>query len=132
MTDYAEYFDEVIQAHEAIERWFAVAQDDAELQRLLTRFSPRFGMVSPLGRVVDFEALRALFQMAGGKKSGFRIELSELHGIAVHEHGATVSYREQQTDASGLHSDRRSTVVFEKLASGRVTWLHLHETFCSV
>ncbi|MFW9081645.1 DUF4440 domain-containing protein [Pseudomonas sp. P2757] len=130
MTDYTEYFDEVIQAHEAIERWFAVAQDEAELERLLTRFSPRFCMVSPLGRALDFEALRALFQMAGGKKSGFRIELSELHGIAIHEHGATVSYREQQTDASGLHTDRRSTVVFEKLDSGRVIWLHLQETFC--
>jgi len=27
MTDYNEYFDEVIQAHLVIERWFAVEQD---------------------------------------------------------------------------------------------------------
>ena len=131
MTDYADYFDEVIQAHEAIERWFAVEEDEAALERLLTRFSPRFSMVTPLGRVLDSEALRALFQMAGGKKSGFRIELGELTGIALHEGGATVSYREQQTDAGGLHTDRRSTVVFEKTESGRVIWRHLHETFCS-
>lgn len=130
MTDYTDYFDEVIQAHEAIERWFAVEEEEAALERLLTRFSPRFSMVTPLGRVLDFEALRALFQMAGGKKSGFRIELGELQGIALHERGATVSYREQQTDASGLHTDRRSTVVFEKTESGRVIWRHLHETFC--
>jgi len=130
MTDYADYFDEVIQAHEAIERWFAVEEEEAALERLLTRFSPRFSMVTPLGRVLDFEALRALFQMAGGKKSGFRIELDELCGVALHEGGATVSYREQQTDASGLHTDRRSTVVFEKAESGRVIWRHLHETFC--
>jgi len=131
MTDYTHYFDEVIQAHEAIERWFAVEEDEAALERLLTRFSPRFSMVTPLGRVLDSEALRALFQMAGGKKSGFRIELGELTGIALHEGGATVSYREQQTDAGGLHTDRRSTVVFEKTESGRVIWRHLHETFCS-
>ena len=130
MTDYADYFDEVIQAHEAIERWFAVEEEEGALERLLTRFSPRFSMMTPLGRVLDFEALRALFQMAGGKKSGFRIELDELRGIALHEGGATVSYREQQTDASGLHTDRRSTVVFEKTESGRVIWRHLHETFC--
>ncbi|MFJ7313387.1 DUF4440 domain-containing protein [Pseudomonas sp. NPDC098747] len=132
MTDYTDYFAEVIEAHEAIERWFAVAEDETALERLLTRFSPRFSMVSPLGRVLDFEALRALFQMAGGKKNEFRIELSELRGIALHERGATVSYREQQTDASGFHSDRRATVVFEKLESGRAIWLHLHETFCGV
>lgn len=131
MTDYTDYFDEVIQAHEAIERWFAVDEEEAALERLLARFSPRFSMVTPLGRVLDFEALRALFQMAGGKKSGFRIELDELQGIALHAHGAVVSYREQQTDAVGLHTDRRSTVVFEKTESGRVIWRHLHETFCS-
>jgi len=130
MTDYTAYFDEVIQAHEAIERWFAVKEEEAALERLLARFSPRFTMVTALGRVLDFEALRVLFQMAGGKKSGFRIELGELHGMALHERGATVSYREQQTDASGLQTDRRSTVVFEKTESGRVIWRHLHETFC--
>lgn len=131
MTDYTDYLDEVIQAHVAIEQWFAMEEDDAALERLLTRFSPQFSMVSPLGRVLDLDALRALFRMAGGKKIGFRIELSELRGIALHERGATVSYREQQTDATGLHSDRRSTVVFEKAESGKVIWRHLQETFCN-
>ncbi|WP_160106390.1 DUF4440 domain-containing protein [Pseudomonas izuensis] len=130
MTDFTEYFDEVIQAHVAIEKWLAEEQDPRELERLLTRFSPQFSMVSPLGRVLDFDALNQLFMLAGGKKLGFRIKLSELHGLALHNGGATVSYREQQTDATGLHSDRRSTVVFEKV-DGRILWRHLHETFCS-
>ncbi|MDN3220132.1 DUF4440 domain-containing protein [Pseudomonas nunensis] len=131
MTDYTDYFDEVIQAHVAIEQWFAQEQDETALESLLARFSPRFSMVSPLGRVLDLEALSALFRMAGGQKTGFKIELSELCGIALHERGATVSYREQQTDSRGLHSDRRSTVVFEKLESGEVIWRHLQETFCN-
>ena len=130
MTDYTDYFDEVSQAHVAIEQWLAEEQDASALEQLLTRFSPQFSMVSPLGRVLDFEALSELFQMAGGKKLGFRIELSELRGIALYEEGAVVSYREQQTDATGLHSDRRSTVVFEKQSDGRLIWRHLHETFC--
>ena len=130
MTDYTDYFDEVIQAHVAIEQWFAVEEDAAALEKLLERFSPQFSMISPLGRVLDFAELSALFRMAGGQKRGFRIELSELRGIALHAGGATVSYREQQTDATGLHSDRRSTVVFEKQADGKILWRHLHETFC--
>ena len=85
---------------------------------------------APLGRTLDIDALRALFQTAGGTKPGFRIELSELRGIALHSQGATLSYREQQTDASGVHTDRRSTVVFERTEAGRVLWRHLHETFC--
>ncbi|WP_439877037.1 DUF4440 domain-containing protein [Pseudomonas prosekii] len=132
MTDYTDYFDEVIQAHVAIEQWFAVEEDAAALEKLLERFSPQFSMISPLGRVLDFAELSALFRMAGGQKRGFRIELSELNGIALHAGGATVSYREQQTDATGLHSDRRSTVMFEKQPGGRIVWRHLHETFCQL
>jgi hypothetical protein len=130
MTDYTDYFDEVIQAHVAIEQWLAEERDDSELEQLLSRFSPQFSMISPLGRVLDFETLSELFQLAGGKKLGFKIELSDLRGIALYDAGAVVSYREQQTDATGLHSDRRSTVVFEKDADGRLIWRHLNETFC--
>lgn len=129
MTDYTEYFDEVIQAHVLIEKWLAEEQDASALERLLSRFSPQFSMVSPLGRALDFAALNELFMLAGGKKLGFRIALSELSGLALHDSGATVSYREQQTDATGLHSDRRSTVVFEKI-KGKIVWRHLQETFC--
>jgi hypothetical protein len=130
MTNYTEYFDEVIQAHIAIEQWLAEERDESELEQLLMRFSPQFSMISPLGRVLDFEALNELFLLAGGRKLGFRIELSELRGVALYDDGAVVSYREQQTDATGLHSDRRSSVVFEKQADGKVVWRHLHETFC--
>jgi len=129
MTDYTEYFDEVIQAHVAIEQWLAEERNASELEHLLERFSAQFSMVSPLGRVLDFAALNELFTLAGGKKLGFRIELSELRGIALSDNGATVSYREQQTDATGQQTDRRSTVVFEKQAGGKVVWRHLHETF---
>ncbi|MGE8150635.1 DUF4440 domain-containing protein [Pseudomonas vancouverensis] len=129
MSDYTDYFNEVIQAHVAIEQWLAETRDTAELEQLLSRFSADFSMVSPLGRVLDFDALNELFSLAGGKKLGFRIELSDLRGVALYDGGAIVSYREQQTDATGLHSDRRSTVVFAKV-DGRILWRHLHETFC--
>jgi hypothetical protein len=38
MTDYTEYFDEVIQAHVAIEQWLAEERDPCELEHLLTRW----------------------------------------------------------------------------------------------
>ncbi len=130
MNDYQDYFDEVIEAHRLIEQWFALPLGSAALEGLLARFSPRFSMITPLGRVLDLDTLTALFRTAGGMKTGFRIELSELRGIDQHERGATVSYRERQVDATGLETDRRSTVVFEKEPLERVVWRHLHETFC--
>lgn len=131
MNDYRDYFDEVIHAHQLIEQWFASQQHDGTLEHLLARFSPEFSMITPMGKTLDFTALTALFQQAGGKRPGFTIQLSELHGIDQHTNGATVSYHEAQTDGSGLHTDRRSTVIFEKLPSGQLKWRHLHETFCN-
>ena len=130
MNDYREYFDEVIEAHRLIEQWFASVQSPAVLENLLARFSPQFSMITPAGRVLDFSELSELFRKAGGARIGLKIELSEMRGIDLQERGASVSYREWQTDAAGGNTDRRSTVVFEKQASGRVVWRHLHETFC--
>lgn len=129
MNDYQDYFDEVIEAHRLIEQWFALPQGNDALDNLLTRFSPLFSMITPLGRVLDLDTLTALFRTAGGMRNGLRIELSELRGIDQHERGATVSYRERQVDATGLETDRRSTVVFARQVDGRVVWRHLHETF---
>jgi len=39
-------------------------------------------MAWPLDRVLDFDAPNELFVLTDGKKLGFRIELSELHGLA--------------------------------------------------
>ncbi|WP_347904239.1 DUF4440 domain-containing protein [Pseudomonas purpurea] len=131
MNDYREYFDEVIHAHQLIEQWFSSQQNDGTLEHLLTRFSPEFSMITPMGKALDFMALTALFQQAGGKRPGFTIQLSELRGIDQHANGATVSYREAQTDGTGLRTARYSTAIFEKPPSGQLKWRHLHETFCN-
>ncbi|MGC6368839.1 DUF4440 domain-containing protein [Pseudomonas sp. K2I15] len=129
MIDYRDFFDEVIQAHVEIEQWFAGTAPEGTLQVLLGRFSPDFSMITPAGKQLDFAMLKQLFSQAGGKRPGFKISLSEFTGIDRHARGATVSYREQQVDGSGAQTDRRSTVVFEKQASGALLWRHLHETF---
>ena len=129
MIDYRDFFDEVIQAHVEIEQWFAGTAPEGTLEVLLSRFSPDFSMVTPAGKQLDFALLNQLFSQAGGKRPGFKISLSEFAGIDRHARGATVSYREQQVDGSGAQTDRRSTVVFEKQASGALLWRHLHETF---
>jgi len=129
VIDYRDFFDEVIQAHVEIEQWFAGTAPEGTLQVLLGRFSPDFSMITPAGKQLDFAMLKQLFSQAGGKRPGFKISLSEFTGIDRHARGATVSYREQQVDGSGAQTDRRSTVVFEKQASGALLWRHLHETF---
>ena len=72
----------------------------------------------------------AMFEKLGGARPGLRIELSEWHNIDQHAGGASVNYRELQSDASGVLNDRRATAVFERQPSGALLWRHLHETFC--
>ncbi|NBB32322.1 DUF4440 domain-containing protein [Pseudomonas sp. BC115LW] len=130
MNDYRDYVTEVTQTLIDIEQWFAGPPDRGVLDRLLARFSPQFSMIAPNGNSLDFGALQQLFETLGGARAGMRIELSEMHGLDQHAHGATLSYRELQSDASGVLNDRRATAVIEKLPSGQLRWRHLHETFC--
>ena len=51
-------------------------------------------------------------------------------GIALDDGVTRISYRELQSDASGVLNDRRATAVLERQASGALLWRHLHETFC--
>ncbi|NVZ69020.1 DUF4440 domain-containing protein [Pseudomonas costantinii] len=130
MIDYSDFFDEVIQTHVEIEQWFAGVAPQGTLQRLLARFSPEFSMIAPAtGTRVNTAGVNALFTRLGGMRPGLKITLSELAGIDQHARGATVTYREHQIDDSGAQTDRRATVVFEKLADGALLWRHLHETF---
>ncbi|MNN27944.1 hypothetical protein D3C81_1414950 [compost metagenome] len=130
MNDYRDYFTEVTQTLADIEQWFAGTPDRGVLERLLARFSPQFSMITPNGNSLDIAALQQLFETLGGARPGLRIDLSDMRGLDQHAQGATLSYRELQSDASGVLNDRRATVVIEKLPSGKLLWRHLHETFC--
>lgn len=125
-----DYFAEVSHTLADIEQWFAGTDDRNVLKRLLARFSPQFSMIAPNGDSLDVAGLQALFEKLGGARPGLRIELSEWHNIDQHAGGASVNYRELQSDASGVLNDRRATAVLERQASGALVWRHLHETFC--
>ena len=125
-----DYYAEVSQTLADIEQWFAGTDDKTVLIRLLARFSPQYSMITPSGDTLDVAGLQALFEKLGGARPGLRIELSEWHSIDQHAGGASVSYRELQSDASGVLNDRRATAVFERQPSGALLWRHLHETFC--
>lgn len=130
MTDYREYFNEVTQTLVDIEQWFSGTADKGLLTQLLARFSPQFSMIVPGGNALDYPGLSELFDKLGGARPGLKISLSEWRGIDQHAGGATVSYREVQSDASGVLNDRRATAVIERLPSGALLWRHLHETYC--
>lgn len=123
------YFKEVQDAHVLIQNWLGDADAHADIcERLLSRFSPKFSMVTPGGALLDFAALKAFFGTQRGARQGLNIEINGMQIIAENERGATVIYKELQQLPGQEATLRFSTAVFELDHDGYAIWRHLHET----
>lgn len=122
------FFKEVVDAHVDIEQWLSGSAARDGLAPLLARFSRDFSMISLHGHALDYADIDILFSRGFGARPGLRIAIDELHEVSAWQDGATIAYRETQTDAAGRRTVRRSTVVFERDTDGRIGWLRLHET----
>lgn len=123
------YCQEVLDAHTLISRWLGdeTAHDDV-CEKLLSRFSPAFSMVTPGGTVLDFAALNTFFRTQRGARPGLNIDIGDMQVIAEGEKSATVVYKEWQQLPGQSATLRFSTVVFESEDDGNLRWRHLHET----
>lgn len=127
------YFQEVLDAHALIRDCLGDAQTpDAVCDALLSRFSPAFSMVTPVGTVFDFTALDNLFRTQRGVRAGLMISIEALQLVAESESGATVTYKERQMIPGQGETLRFATAVFERGADGQAIWRHLHETFLKI
>ena len=118
------YFNEVIDAHIAIERW--LGKGAGEEQALLARFTPDFSMIALNGAPLDFTALCA-FPRASRRqtRTGNRDRRDEAGGRMADGRGSQLS---RKTAVAGQSATLRySTVVFERLPDA-LGWRHLHET----
>ncbi|MDN7585441.1 DUF4440 domain-containing protein [Burkholderia seminalis] len=122
------FFQEVVDAHVDIEQWLSGHASRDAIAPLIARFSRRFSMISLQGHALDFADIDVLFSRGHGARPGLRIAIDELHEVSAWQGGAVIAYRETQVDAAGRRTVRRSTVVFERDANGRIGWLRLHET----
>lgn len=122
------YRREIHDAHVAIRAWLAGEAPADALDALMARFAEDFSMVTPHGAVLDKTALGELFRGKGGTRPGLRIEIDGESLLASGAAGATLVYREIQSEAAG-RSERLSTVVLRRDDEGRLYWRHLQETF---
>lgn len=121
------WFNEVIEAHELIQRWLGSRCATEVAEQLLARFSERYSMVGIAGNVLDYRGLCGFFRASGGVKAGLEIEVFDLRLVSEWLHGAVVQYQEKQTLA-GNATLRYSTAVFQRNVQGEIFWQHLHET----
>lgn len=128
MTETEKFFHEIVDIHVAIERWFAGAAQPADLAQLLARFSPEFRMISMQGTALGKEGVGELLGRLHGKRPTLQITVDEMQVSHEWPGGACIAYRETHSDAGGVQTARRSTVLLEASADGSLQWRHLHET----
>ncbi len=133
--------DEVEAVHSSIAAWFRgegardATRFDAELAG---RFEPGLVNIQPSGRTLTREELLEPIRQAFAANPRFEITISD---VVVRWTGESrdgpdglvlATYHEHQTGARNTvpsSNTRVSTVLFRhKPASGRLTWLHIHET----
>lgn len=131
MTDTNPYFEELSRIHVEIQALFDGSADADAVDRLMTRFGPSFTLVMTNGALLDHAGLRETFTKLAGARPGSEIRIRDIEIVAEYPAGAVLRYREYQRDDSGSANVRRSTAVFDRDAQGKVTWRHLHETFCT-
>ena len=132
MSDMHPFFHDVVSTHELIRDGLAGATTDAAAcSALLARFAPGFSMISPGGKMLDKAGLAAFFSATAGSRPGLHMQIADLVLLQQSEQGATVSYRERQTQTGAQPTERWSTVVYEKTPEGRLLWRHLHETWAA-
>jgi hypothetical protein len=125
------YFKELGEIHAEIQALFDGSADDGALQRIVARFAPQFTMVMPSGAALDHAGACDIFARLRGARPGSQITIRDMEIVAEYPAGAVVKYREYQRDVAGNANVRRSTAVLDLDAHGKVTWRHLHETFCT-
>jgi hypothetical protein len=121
------YFDEVLNAHVAIQDW--LGQGAGELQDILNRFSHRYSMITPAGMPMDYDALGRFLATQRGARPGLAIHIDGMRMLDEWRRGAVVQYRERQHLAQVGTTVRWSTVVFMLDENQRPVWRHLHETW---
>ncbi|MBN6056860.1 DUF4440 domain-containing protein, partial [Nonomuraea sp. RK-328] len=114
---------EVVRHHEVLGHWLAGTAPREAFEEFAGAHAPGFTLAAPDGRLLSRAEVLAEVEAMHGRVPGARIEIRHVTVVAASGSLVVAAYEEWQ------HGEgRRSTVVFERGPSGRLSWLRLHET----
>lgn len=123
---------EVRARHRFFEAWFTGTASVAAMRETERVFAPDMRMITPDGQQHDAAGIVAYLRTCRGTRAqGFAIRIVLTGTLDLGPDAALLLYDEDQTDAQGVSTRRRSSAIFSPDASlpGGVVWRHLHESW---
>lgn len=120
---------EIDDLHRVLQAWFrAGGPDDADA--VMARFDEDYRMVGAAGGVVTFEKMRAALPTMRGSRPTLVMEIDEVEIRHLAGDCAVITYREVQTQDSGVTTRWSTAVLLDRADRPTPVWKALQETFC--
>ncbi|MCU4537113.1 hypothetical protein KTI96_08035 [Acinetobacter bereziniae] len=116
----------IVDLHIWIEDVFTNPNAQDSLKKLLSSFDQNFKMITIQGHCISLAEVSSLFRENIGKKSAFKITISNVIPLFEAQNHYWIQYQEHQ-QFDQLHTLRISTVCI-KIEDDQCYWVYLHET----
>ncbi|MBJ9903586.1 hypothetical protein [Acinetobacter bereziniae] len=116
----------VIDLHIWIEDVFSNPNAQESLKKLLASFDQNFKMITTQGHCISLAEVSSLFRENIGKKSAFKITISNVIPLFEAQNHYWIQYQEHQQTSD--HTQLRISTACIRVESGKCYWQYLHET----
>lgn len=116
----------VIDLHTWIEDVFSNPNAQESLKKLLASFDQNFKMITIQGHCISLAEVSSLFRENIGKKSAFKITISNVIPLFEAQNHYWIQYQEHQQTSD--HTQLRISTACIRVESGKCYWQYLHET----
>ncbi|NUF63481.1 hypothetical protein PYR74_09675 [Acinetobacter bereziniae] len=116
----------VIDLHIWIEDVFSNPNAQESLKKLLASFDQNFKMITIQGHCISLAEVSSLFRENIGKKSAFKITISNVIPLFEAQNHYWIQYQEHQQTSD--HTQLRISTACIRVESGKCYWQYLHET----
>lgn len=114
--------------HRLLQAWFRAEGSD-DPAAILARFDEAYTMVTPAAKLLTYAQFSGGLPGLRGSRPTLIMEISEVDVRYADERSALVTYRERQTQDTGVTNRVSTALLLNRPDRPTPVWRHLQETF---
>ena len=119
---------EIDALHRLLQAWFR-AEGSNDPAPILARFDEGYSMLNPAGKLITYQQFREGLPGLRGTRPTLIMEISDVVVRHVGDSAALVTYRERQTQDSGVNNRVSTALLLDRADRPTPVWRHLQETW---